>query len=532
MADQEYSVKLDDEVSPGLLRIIQLLDKMEKKMDKGSKLPKSLDKTKNSLDKTTNSAKKHVDAIDKIDRAVNVIGTPLGQIANKFGFLGDLIESSSGKMMGMGGTVGFLGASLLAAGAALAVVAAGAYGVGKAAMFSADQLSSYTKSVMTVRGNLGLFVDSTEKVIQQSMGLSTKLGMPYLAVAEAVAKATKAGLDFNNATDFAYLRKGFEGLGESQKNVIDVMDQLASGKRFKKTEADLQKVADALAALEVTDVKPVDFVNMKTSKQQLETLMKNKDAIGRIKSEIEKSVNPVDKLQVAFANMFAKALGNGTEDTPLKRIIDRIIEWTDKPESIKTVENFFGKVGGLLDNIKPDSIDKMAKSVLDVADAIGKISDAINKTGKFIDAHPILAKMLGGGATGGVGGAISSLVIGAAEETAKTGKVQKSIPSSFSIPSSGVETEVERMLRVQKEAIGAGPKPAQPAQILTQQITTPTIDPNAFNAFLTKFNGKPAEAAPVINNQNKATITINTQDEAMVKRVLRQELKDMAYELK
>jgi hypothetical protein len=308
-------------------------------------------------------------------------------------------------MLEAGGATAVFGRGLATLAVTGGIAAVSIYGLVKAFGAVESGMASYNKGVNATIGNLGAFANEYDDVIERSMEMNVGLGKSWQDVAEQMSIARKAGMNIDQATDWATLKISMEGFTAAGKSANSVLDQIAEGKRFAGTQEDINKVGDLLTNLGlIKKIKPIDFIG-KSSKEQARILTQNRDSIQRIADKARSAVDPIDKLKLAFGNMMAVVLGKEGQQTPLGKLIDDMIRWTENEENQKKISNFFTDLGVSIGKIDPKNIERVANSILGVASSIGKVIDF---TQKHPDVTKILLAGIGGFAVAGLPGAAIS----------------------------------------------------------------------------------------------------------------------------
>jgi len=384
MSDAIYSITLEDNITPGLKRISDDLEKMQKKADKGVKLPQNQVKTP-KIPKIAET--KSVDSVEKLDKVLTVLGPTVGRVAGQFGFLGDVVESSTGAMIGMGGKAGAIGASLLAVGVTGGIVAASLYGMYKWFEKIIDTQTKFNQENTTVRGNLGKFSDKTKEVIDAAKAMNAGIGKNVEDVEAKIAKMVKSTGNINAGKAYATMSAAMEKYGEAGAEVNKVLDAI-SNKNLKSIK--LQEIAGSLVSLGAAKNDTEAFTMAqkmlsKTSEEQLKTLLSNKEAISKLRKEASDSVSPFEKLKLQFENTIAIAFG-AQGPTPLGLLLDKITAWLATEDAQKKFTALFSSITESMKKITPDNIDTLAKS-------FGNLIGYLTKTVKFLETISELAKI-------------------------------------------------------------------------------------------------------------------------------------------
>lgn len=416
MADQTYTVELNDQVTPGLAQIAKGLDSSTKKTNKFDDILKQVDKDIAKISKTPKSIvpKTESKGLERLDKTLNVLGPTVGKVAGNFGFLGDLVEGVSGKMIGMGGAAGYIGAGLLAVGVAAGAAAAGIYAYFK--WFSAieDAHASFNKSLRIIHGSLGKYGDKDREVMESSMKLHVGLGKSADDTAKDIAAFTRATGDIKGAEQFASLKASMEGLGYAGVTANKVLDAIANKKI---SSVSLKDIQETLVTLGVSADKAAQeankIYNAKDAKKQLAILTQNREMIAKIGKDAAASVTPMERLKLQFQDTIAKAFGS-QGPTPLGNLLDKITAWLQTSDAQQRFNELFTSISTSLAKITPENIDEFIDSIESGIKSLKGFFDTLSEIGKWYDDHPILAKTLLGAAAGGAVGGLPGAVIGAA----------------------------------------------------------------------------------------------------------------------
>ena len=222
MSDTEYTLGLKENVTKGLVKIIEQAKKLKARFDK-----MGVENLKNLAEKAEKGAK----SLNMLTTAGKAAGTAIG--------------------------------------AGLATIAAKAFEAYKALTLADTATSKYQKQSMQMAGSLGpRFAYMTKEANVWAMQMSEKLGVPFETLAQKFGEGLHLGLNKADAQTYAVLDQTLGSLGTTGENLkqhFKDIQSLRPGQSVAtllqgKSQKEIQQMVEDFAAL---GVNMNDIVNMK-----------------------------------------------------------------------------------------------------------------------------------------------------------------------------------------------------------------------------------------------------------------------------
>lgn len=378
--------------------------------------------------------------VERVRKSRDLFSQPIGQIAGRFGFFGDLVESTSDKMLAQGGKLGSLGLAITGIGVSVGLAIGALYGAGKALLFIGEAHSKAATHAIKTKASLGSLASEYENIQKSSFEAAQSVGVDMSEMEESVISFRKVGMTIGDSMKLGQIDTIMKKIGKT--DFTSALDKLKAAK----PKQTLQELMSPEEFQKAFDGFGISASGASSAIQVLNQVLASGE-IGTFMTDAQNAADPMIQLQNAFKD-FTEQVFKAPE---MKVMLDDVFAFFKDPKNIEKAVSFF------------KGLKQIAEDTLGVVGTVIKYWDKVKVAGAGF------AVGAGVGAITGPGAIITGLA-GAGVALAADNAIDVYKENNKSEAQQGMPTSAEQLAQQANQPI-VQPK-SEAVRIGTSTITT------------------------------------------------------------